>query len=114
MGIANVDAAAQHWSSEGSDAVSVVKTPPPRRVRGHIPYLRRKEVSTRNVFSAVGLVDQDPLLTDVGPLTDIDDWHSFLASDPKDIEMLRQHTGRGGLVAMRRSSRPPKESSRIR
>ena len=42
-------------------------------VRGHIPYLRRKKVSTRNVFSAVGLVDQDPLLTDVGPLTDIDD-----------------------------------------
>ena len=72
MGIANVDAAAQHWSSEGSDAVSVVKTPPPRRVRGHIPYLRRKEVPTRNVFSVVGLVNQDPLLSDVGPLSELE------------------------------------------
>lgn len=48
MGIANVDAAAQHWNSEGSDAVSVVKTPPPRRVRD--TYLQSSELEFGDTY----------------------------------------------------------------
>jgi len=63
----------------------------------------------------------DPLVYNPDPLTDIDDRHSFLASDPEDIEMLRQHTrawrpcGDGvflstaeGIIGYPLKKRPPK------
>ncbi|MCK4600455.1 hypothetical protein KAU37_11680 [Candidatus Bipolaricaulota bacterium] len=63
----------------------------------------------------------DPLVYNPGPLTGIDDRHSFLASDPEDIEMLRRHTRTGrpcgdgaflataeGIIGRPLKKRPPK------
>jgi len=63
----------------------------------------------------------DPLVYNPGPLTGIDGRYSFLASDPEDIEMLRQHTMTGrpcgdgvflaiaeGIIGRPLKKRPPK------
>ena len=43
----------------------------------------------------MGLVEKDPLVHSLGPLTEIDDWKAFRSSEPAWIEQLRLHTRTG-------------------
>lgn len=44
---------------------------------------------------SLGLVKTDPLVDDLGPLSDIADWGDLLRSDPTQIDTLREHTRSG-------------------
>ncbi len=43
----------------------------------------------------LGMASQDLLVNDLGPLAEIDVWEDFLANDPEDIDILREHTRTG-------------------
>jgi putative transposase len=43
----------------------------------------------------LGLIDQDPLVRDLGPLHNMGDWKESLGSDPTDINSLRKYTRTG-------------------
>ena len=44
---------------------------------------------------SMGLMEKDPLVRNLGPLAEIDDWKAFLSSEPGGIEELRLHTRTG-------------------